>query len=60
MGIEGSSDEVSLITEMQFHLSPSVFVRLNNGVGLTSKATDWAPEIGILFSMPTRRTPPGR
>jgi hypothetical protein len=57
VGIEGNSDEVALITELQFHLSPSVFVRVNNGVGLTSKATDWAPEIGVLFAVPTRRTP---
>jgi hypothetical protein len=57
VGIEGNSDEVALITEIQLHLTPSVFVRLNNGLGLTSKATDWAPEVGILFAVPTRRTP---
>jgi hypothetical protein len=34
-----------------------VFVRLNNGAGLTSKATDWSPEVGILVTLPTRRTP---
>jgi hypothetical protein len=60
VGIEGNTDELTLITEMQFHISPSVFVRLNNGVGLTSKATDWAPEIGVLITVPTRRTPAGR
>jgi hypothetical protein len=57
VGIEGNSDEVALLTEVQFHLSPAVFVRLNNGVGLTSKATDWSPEVGVVFSVPTRRTP---
>jgi hypothetical protein len=25
-------------------------VTLNNAFGVTSKATDWAPEIGIVFS----------
>jgi hypothetical protein len=50
VGIEREQDEVSLITEAQWHIGPKAFVRLNNGVGLTSKATDWAPEVGIVFS----------
>ena len=45
------------LTEAQWHLSDRVFVRFNNGLGLTSKATDWAPEVGIVISIPTRRTP---
>lgn len=57
VGLEGTQDELSLITEVQWHLSRNVFVRLNNGLGLTSKATDWSPEVGILFTLPTRRTP---
>jgi hypothetical protein len=52
--VEGTQDEVSLITEAQWHLSPHVFLKLNNGLGLTSKATDWEPEIGIAFILPTR------
>jgi hypothetical protein len=56
VGIEGNQDELTLITEAQWHLSRSVFVRFNNGAGITSKATDWAPEIGIVFTIPTRRT----
>jgi len=50
-GIEGTQDELEFITELQWHVSPNVFVKLNNGVGLTSKATDWAPEIGVVFSL---------
>jgi hypothetical protein len=50
-GIEGSSDEVSFIGEVQWHVTPNVFLRFNNGVGLTSKATDWAPELGVVFSL---------
>jgi hypothetical protein len=48
-GIEGSEDEVEFITEAQVFLTPKVFLKLNNAVGLTSKATDWAPEIGVMF-----------
>ena len=57
-GLEGNQDELSLITELQWHLSRHVFIRFNNGLGLTSKATDWTPEVGILFTLPTRRSPP--
>jgi len=49
-GVEGVQDEIELITEAQLHLSPRVFLKFNNAIGLTSKATDWAPEVGIVFS----------
>ncbi len=54
LGLEGTQDELSLITEAQWHVSQNAFIRLNNGLGVTSKATDWAPEIGIVFTIPTR------
>jgi hypothetical protein len=57
VGVEGTQDEVTLITEGQWHVSRRAFIRLNSGWGLTSKATDWAPEIGVVWSFPTRRTP---
>ncbi|NIT35859.1 MAG: hypothetical protein GTN49_05065 [candidate division Zixibacteria bacterium] len=53
-GVEGSDDEIELIAEAQWHLSRFAFVKLNNAVGLTSKATDWAPEVGVMFVIPTR------
>jgi hypothetical protein len=49
--VEGTQDEVELITEAQWHFSPNGFLKLNSGFGLTSKATDWAPEVGVLFSL---------
>jgi hypothetical protein len=52
--VEGSGDEVSLIAEVQWHLTPRVFLKMGTGIGLTSKATDWEPEVGILFMLPTR------
>ena len=48
--IEGSEDEVELIGEAQLFLTPNIFLKLNNAVGVTSKATDWAPEVGVMFS----------
>jgi len=56
VGLEGTQDELSLITEVQWHFHRHVFLRLNNGLGLTSKATDWTPEVGILFALPTGRS----
>ncbi|KPK81045.1 MAG: hypothetical protein AMS25_07990 [Gemmatimonas sp. SM23_52] len=50
--VEGEEDEVELIADTQWHISPRVFVRLNAGIGLTSKATDIAPEVGVMFSFP--------
>ena len=37
------------ITDFQFHLHKNAFKRINNALGVTSKATDYAPEIGVLF-----------
>jgi len=49
LGAEGSQDEVELITDLQFHMSQNTFIRINNAFGVTSKATDYAPELGVLF-----------
>ena len=49
LAVEGSGDEVEFITDFQFHLLPNAFIRINNAFGITSKATDYAPEVGILF-----------
>jgi hypothetical protein len=55
VGLEAATlDELELIAEIQIHLSPHLFIKLNNSFGLTPKATDWAPEIGLMFSFPTR------
>ncbi|MGH7569141.1 MAG: hypothetical protein ACREL9_09260 [Gemmatimonadales bacterium] len=51
----GGVDEVSLITEAQWHISPRVFIRFNQEIGLTSLATDWEPQLGVLFTLPTHR-----
>ena len=49
--VEGNQlDEVALITEVQWHLLPRAFLKLNHGWGLTRNATDFAPEVGVMFS----------
>jgi hypothetical protein len=47
--LEGQSDEVSAIGELQWHISPRAIVKFNSGFGLTKKAPDIAPEIGVVF-----------
>lgn len=48
--IEGASDEVSAIVEAQWHFSPRAYAKFNCGFGLTEKAEDFAPEIGVMMS----------
>ena len=52
--IQGAGDEVSLITEAQWHVSRRTFIRFNQEIGLTSRANDWEPQLGVLFTLPTR------
>jgi hypothetical protein len=42
-------DEVALITEVQWRFRPRALLKVNNGLGLTPNATDFAPELGIMF-----------
>jgi len=51
LGIEGAQDELEFIAEVQWYLNNRVRIKINNGFGLTSKATGWAPEIGIMVSI---------
>ncbi|HKQ61779.1 MAG TPA: hypothetical protein VJS92_10830 [Candidatus Polarisedimenticolaceae bacterium] len=47
--LEGESDELSLIGEAQWRFTSGAMLKLNCGVGLTEKAPDVAPEVGVLF-----------
>lgn len=48
--VEGSEDEVELITEMQVFFTPDIKLKLNNAVGIAKKAPGWAPEVGVMFT----------
>ena len=48
--IEGNQDEWSAIGEAQWFVRPRTYLKLNSGFGLTEKAPDLAPEMGIMFS----------
>ena len=49
-GLEGDQDEVEYIVEGQYWLNQHVHLKLNTALGVTAKAPDFAPEIGIGFS----------
>jgi hypothetical protein len=51
---EGDLDTIELITELQWHVAPNIFLKLNNAFGATGATTEWAPEVGIMFSFPRR------
>jgi hypothetical protein len=48
--IEGNQiDEVALVGEVQWFMHPRAYLKVGTGLGLTPNATDFAPEIGIMF-----------
>jgi hypothetical protein len=48
--VEGEDDEISLIGEAQWTLRPGAVLKLNSGFGVTKKAANFAPEIGVMFT----------
>jgi hypothetical protein len=48
--IEGEDDEISLILGGEWQVGRQLYWKLNSGLGLTEKAADFAPEVGLLLS----------
>jgi len=51
-GEGGAPDEFELISGVHWRLSQSLSLKLDNSIGLSPKATDWAPQLGIMLSLP--------
>jgi hypothetical protein len=51
-GEGGAPDEFELITGVRWRLTESLSCKLDNSIGLSPKATDWAPQLGIMLSLP--------
>jgi hypothetical protein len=48
--IEGNQiDEIELVNEVQWFFHPRAYLKLGTGIGLTPNATDFGPEVGIMF-----------
>ena len=58
LGIEGGEggamDEWELIPSVQWSPLPAILVRLESPLGLSSKAADWSPQFGLVFTRPAR------
>ena len=50
LAMEGEQDEVAIIGEAQLRMGPRAVLKLNNGFGVTTKAPDLAPEVGIALT----------
>lgn len=51
-GIEGSQDEVAVVPVLMWAPHPHVALHLNSAFGISSKMEDWAPEVGVMISLP--------
>jgi hypothetical protein len=51
-GETGAMDEWDLVAGVQWRIRDAFFLKFDNAVGLMSKSTDWAPELGVIFSLP--------
>lgn len=58
-GIEGGEgggpDEWVLTPGINWQISQNLYVRCYSAIGLFPKATDWAPELGLLYSLPLNK-----
>jgi hypothetical protein len=56
VGIEGGEgggeDEWVLIPEMQWRVADGLALKLNSAFGITPKAPDWEPEVGLMIWLP--------
>jgi hypothetical protein len=49
-GETGALDEWELVPGLQWQLSKSLLFKLDNSIGISSKATDWTLQPGLMFS----------
>jgi hypothetical protein len=51
-GEGGALDEWDLSTGIRWRLTTSVDFKLDNAVGISSRSTDWAPQVGLMLRLP--------
>lgn len=49
-GETAAIDEWELITGVHWRITEYAWLKLDNAFGISSKATDWSPQLGILFN----------
>lgn len=53
-GEGGAPDEWELRSALQWRMTKILHLKLDNTVGLSPKAPDWTPNVGLMFSSPIR------
>ncbi|HYQ96301.1 MAG TPA: hypothetical protein VER38_04770 [Candidatus Eisenbacteria bacterium] len=53
-GEGGAPDEWELRSGLQWRMTGALLLKLENSVGVSSKAPDWTPHVGLMFSLPRR------
>jgi len=56
LAFESDQGDAQILGEVQYSLSKNVVLKLNSGFGVTKKAPDVAPEIGVLFTFPFKKS----
>jgi len=55
VALEGEDEDLALITEAQYFITPRIFLKINSGFGLTQKVPDFAPEVGVMMNFEAPR-----
>ena len=50
-GEGGAPDDWTLVTAASWRIGNGVFLKFGNSVGIFSKATDWEPQVGVLWAI---------
>ena len=50
-GETGAMDEWDLVAGVRWRIRDRFFLKLDNAIGLMPKSTDWAPELGVVWSL---------
>ena len=50
-GEGGALDEWDFISGIRWRLTQSIDLKIHNALGISSKATDWAPQFGLMFHL---------
>jgi len=49
-GETGAMDEWEVIGGFRLRMARGLYLKVDNGIGISSKATDWSPQLGLMFS----------
>jgi len=50
-GETGAMDEWDLVAGVRWRIRDRFFLKIDNAIGIAPKATDWAPEVGVVWSL---------